>query len=171
MRTLEDLTQKELVDLLNKCWMTHDSMWFFHSLQQLGIETTNTLNKSAIQTLSAIEIKRIKSALGFKEDIDGFDAFKQFFLAASCLVIPDFMNVRWDFPEMNQMTWEFNEALCFAYKGVKRLGALDGYECGVLYRVKCWLDELGIKHTFTPEIGGCHMHTSGCCAGTIQLAF
>jgi len=43
------------------------------------------------------------------------------------------------------------------------------YECGVLYRIKCWLDELGITHRFIPEIGKCHMHVNGSCAGEIKL--
>jgi len=47
MSNLEHLPQKEVIDLLNKCWMTHDGMWFFHCLQELGIKQTNKLNKSA----------------------------------------------------------------------------------------------------------------------------
>ena len=45
MRTAKDIQQKEIVDLLNKCWMTHDGMWFFHCLQENGIEITNRINK------------------------------------------------------------------------------------------------------------------------------
>lgn len=47
--------------------MTHDGMWFFHCLQEFGIEVTNKINKSAILSLSSIEIRRIRSILGFKK--------------------------------------------------------------------------------------------------------
>ena len=67
------------------------------------------------------------------------------------------------------MTWKFLHEQCFAYTGVKKLGALENYECGVLYRIKCWLDELGIKHRFIPEVSKCHMPVSGECSGEIQL--
>lgn len=171
MRLAKDITQKEIVDLLNKCWMTHDGMWFLHCLQEFGIEITNKINKSAIKSLSSIEIKRIKSALGLEEGIENFADFKKFFKEASKLMIPDFMNVTLDYPEKDIMTWEFNQENCFAYTGVKRIGVIDKYECGVLYRIKCWIEELGINHTFDPEIDRCLMHHSGYCSGRIQLVF
>ncbi len=149
--------------------MTHDGMWFFHCLQAFGIETTNKINKSAIQSLAPIEIKRIKYLLGIENKIETFDAFKLFFREAANLMVPDFMNARFGFPEENQMTWSFNQGKCFAYEGIKRLGAIDRYECGVLYRIRCWLDALDIENQFEPEIGKCNLHFNGKCAGEIFL--
>lgn len=169
MRKVESLQQKEILDFLNKCWMTHDGMWFFHSLQEFGIEATNKLNKSAIKSLSSIEIARMKKILDCNKAIENFDEFKFFFDEASNLLIPDFMGGKFTCPEINKMAWSFNNGKCFAHDGVKMLGAIEHYECGVLYRVKCWLDELGIKHRFNPEIGKCHMHISDSCSGEIQL--
>ena len=169
MQSVKNIPQKEIIDLLNKCWMTHDGMWFFHCLQEFGIEATNKLNKSAIKSLSSIEIKRIQNILGFKKNIENFEDFKLFFSETSKLVIPDFMNVRFSFPEDNQMKWEFDEGKCFAYVGVKGLGAIGKYECGPLYRIKCWLKEFKIKYKFTPEIEGCIMPLCGSCSGKIQL--
>lgn len=171
MQFIENINPKEIIDLLNKCWMTHDGMWFFHCLNEFGIETTNKINKLAIKSLSSIEIKRIKTALGFEKNIETFEEFKRFFKAASRFVIPDFMNVKFSFPEENKMTWEFKQGKCFAYVGINRLGVIDKYECGVLYRINCWIEELGIKHRFNPEIDRCLMHHSGYCSGDIQLFF
>ncbi len=86
MRSVRNIPQKEIIDLLNKCWMTHDGMWF-------------------------------------------------------------------------------------AYVGVKGLGAIGKYECGPLYRIKCWLKEFRIKYKFNPEIEGCIMPRRGNCSGEIQLYF
>ena len=171
MKNAENVSQQETINLLNKCWMTHDGMWFYHCLQTFGIEQTNKLNKSAIESLSSIEIDRLKMVLECSESIKDFDGFKCFFIEASKLMIPSFMNVTFGFPEENKMTWKFNHEKCFAYAGVKRLGVIDNYECGVLYRIKCWLEELGIKHKFVPEIGNCNMHVKGQCLGEIQLFF
>ncbi len=171
MQKAKNIHQEETVDLLNKCWMTHDGMWFFHCLQEFGIETTNKINKSAIKSLSAIEIDRVKKTLDCLEPGKSFDEFKSFFSEASKLMIPNFMNVTFTYPDKDKMAWEFKQGKCFAYTGIKRIGVIDEYECGVLYRIKCWLDELGIKNSFTPEINKCQMHSRGNCSGEIQLFF
>ncbi len=169
MRSVQNTSQKEIIDLLGKCWMTHDGMWFFHCLQEFGIEATNKINKSAIQSLASIEIKRIKHILGMENKIETFDEFKLFFTEASKLMVPEFMNVRFGFPEKNRMTWVFNHERCFAYEAIKKLGAIDKYKCGVLYRIKCWLDALEIKNRFDPRIDKCNMYFNGNCAGEIYL--
>lgn len=171
MRLAEQMSQKETVDLLNMCWMTHDGMWFSHSLTEFGIEKTNQLNKAAIKSLAPIEIKRIKNILGIREEIRTFNAFVAFFHEAAKLMIPDFMNVRFSFPGENTMAWTFGRGKCFAYAGIKRLGAIDAYECGVLYRVQCWLDAMGIENRFDPVVDKCRMHHNGKCSGTITLDF
>ena len=171
MRLCKNISQKETVDLLNKCWMTHDGMWFFHCLQEFGIEATNKINKSAIKSLSSIEIKRIKNMLGFDKDIENYDDFRMFFEGASKFMIPDFMNVSFTYPEENKIAWKFEQGKCFAYTGIKKIGVIDKYECGVLYRIKCWIKGLGIKHRFNPEIDRCLMYHSGYCSGDIQLFF
>lgn len=169
MKPVKNISQKETIELLNKCWMTHDGMWFFHCLQKLGIEETNRINKSAIKSLSSIEIERIKNMLGFNTAIENNDDFIHFFKKASSFIIPDFMNVTFGYSEHNKITWEFAKEKCFAYVGVKRLGVIDKYECGVLYRIKCWLEALGINYKFAPESDLCLMHHKGYCSGEIQL--
>ncbi|MFX0137893.1 MAG: DUF6125 family protein, partial [Candidatus Hodarchaeota archaeon] len=59
---MKSLNQKELKELLIKCWMTHDGMWFYHCLKECGIEKTNKINKSAVKSMAKIEIKRIIKA-------------------------------------------------------------------------------------------------------------
>ena len=171
MREAKNIQQNETVNLLNKCWMTHDGMWFFHCLKEFGIEATNKINKSAIKSLSSIEIERVKQTLECTKPIGDLDGFKEFFVEAANLMIPSFMNVKFTFPESNKMAWEFNQNKCFAYTGIKKLDVIEQYECGVLFRIKCWLDELEIKHRFIPEIGKCHMHFNGNCSGVIQFFF
>jgi hypothetical protein len=86
-------------------------------------------------------------------------------------VIPDFMNVTWDFPGDNILKWKFDEGNCFAFKGMSRFGVIDRYECGVIFRVQCWLDELGIGYKVNPEIERCLMLSDGKCSGSIHLDF
>jgi hypothetical protein len=172
MKSLDEITKEELIELENRCWMTHDGMWFYSCLSRLGIEEANRLNKSAIRGLAPFEIERTKKAIGFeKRTIETFEDFQAYFTMAAKLFIPPFMKANMSFREPNVLHWEFEPDNCFAYKGIKRLGAIDRYECGVIYRIECWLDSFGIRYETRPKIGGCLMHEHGQCAGDIELCF
>ncbi len=168
MKSTKDLTLKEITDLLNKGWMSHDGMWFYHCQKEFGIEKTNKLNKAAIQSLAPLEMKRLKKLLGI-EKIETFEEFKNLFSGGFELLIADFMNARMTFPEKNVFHWEFVPQQCFAYRGMQNIGVIEDYECGVIYRVACWIDSLGIKYTIDPPVGKCMMHAKGTCAGNFLL--
>ena len=163
--------EAEIIDLLNRCWMTHDGMWFYHCLKNFGIEKANEMNKAAIKSLAPLEIERIKKAIGMEKKLENFSEFKDFFLAASHLFIPSFMNATMSFPKENTFHWEFKPGECFAYKGIRRIGAIDRYECGVIYRLACWFDSLGMKYTVEPRVQGCLMLESGSCEGDFFFDF
>ena len=172
MNPLDSLTKQNIIDLLNRCWMTHDGMWFFHCLQEFGIEKANKMNKAAIRSLAPIEVARIKGALGMeKERIATFEEFEDFFSKASKLFIPDFMNVAMSFQSHSTLHWEFEQKQCFAYKGMKRIGVIDQYRCGVIYRLECWFDSLGLKYTLMPQIDRCLMVSEGNCCGGFRFSF
>ena len=169
---MKSVEQTELINLLNKCWMTHDGMWFYHCFQEFGMQKANQTNKAAIQSLAPIEVGRIKKFLGMgKEPIDTFARFARFFDGASELLIPDFMNVSMSYPRKNVLHWEFKPKECFAYKGMKRIGALDEYECGVIYRIECWIKSLGITYEVAPRVTKCLMRDSDSCSGDFTLQF
>jgi len=170
MRPVNQLDKKDLIDLLNKCWMTHDGMWFFHCAQEFGMEKANQLNKAAIRSLAPIEVGRIRKVLEMGEGrIDTFEELRELLSGAFALVAPDFMGGSMSFPRKNVFHWEFEPGNCFAYKGMKRIGVIDKYECGVMYRVACWIDSLGIGYEMRPEIEGCMMLSTGHCSGDFIL--
>jgi len=166
-----ELQKEEIIDLLNRCWMTHDGMWFYHCLKNFGIAKANELNKAAIKSLAPMEIDRIKKALGTEKQIENFQEFKDFFVATSHLFIPRFMNITMTLPKENILHWQFEPGNCFAYKGIKRIGVIDQYECGVIYRLECWFDSLGIKYNVTPQVRRCLMLDSGVCQGDFDFDF
>ena len=167
---VKQLSQKELIEFLGKCWMTHDGIWFYSTFMENGIESANKINKAAIKSLAPIEIHRLKKLMGI-EAISSYEDLKKFFADAAELLIPDFMNISLKFPGNNIATWEFNEKKCFAYNGIKALGVIDQYECGPIYRIKCWLDTLGIKHEFEHDLDKCVMPSQGECSGKIVFKF
>ncbi|MDD5533778.1 MAG: DUF6125 family protein [Syntrophales bacterium] len=89
MTFVRDLQKNEIVDLLQRCWMTHDGMWFFHCFREFGIEKANRINKEAIKSLAPMEIGRIREALGFGREKPGnFRELKDFVTAAAELFFP-----------------------------------------------------------------------------------
>ncbi len=144
MKTLEQIGVLPLKEHIIKNWMTHDAMWFFHCLQSHGIQEANRLNKAAIKSLAAVELKRACSLFGIdKEGIDTFDKLKDAINAVFSVSKGDFMRFTYHFPENNILRWEWAGQDCFAYSGMQRLGVIDNYECGVLYRVSAGLKAWG----------------------------
>jgi len=172
MSALERISKKDLKELLNQGWMTHDAMWFVSCYQRFGIETTNELNLSAIALMSSIEVGRIRRAIGMdKVEIDTFEKMCRFVKEAMDLVLPEFMQAEFAFTAKNRMRWKWKEGQCFAYKGLKRIGALENYRCGVMYRIECWLRAMDIRYTIDPPVEGCLMHTRGSCEGEFRFFF
>lgn len=166
-RTADKLEKSEVKELLNKCWMTHDAMWFYHCLREVGIETTNKINLAAVRSMSVIEIKRIRKLLGVeKRKIDTFEELIALVEGAFAIVKADFMNFSYSVPEKNVIRWDMQQ--CFAHDGVSQIGAISGYQCGIIERIKGWLDGLGVSYSIVPEINGCLMHAHGKCCGEFR---
>ena len=172
MGALEKIEKTEIRDLLGKGWLTHDGMWFYSTYLECGMEKANKLNKAAIKSMAPFEMDRMKRILGIvQEDLGNFDKLFQFMLAALELTLPEsvFKNFHLAPSAENLIHWKWNDMKCFAYTGMKQIGLIDGYRCGVIYRVECWLEALGIKYEIQPVIEGCLMHEKGLCEGDIQI--
>ena len=169
---MNSLTKKEMTDLLNKCWMTHDGMWFYSCLMEYGIDTANKMNKAAIKSLAPIETKRMKKVLGFEKDkFSDFNEFKEYFIGVSEILIPDFMGGVYNFSDEGIFSLRMKEGQCFAYKGMKNAGVIDQYLCGVIYRIECWFDCLGLNYSTGPPIEKCTMHFEGSCEKSYKFHF
>jgi hypothetical protein len=157
---MKTLKKNELKEILIKNWMTHDAMWFYHCLQECGIEKTNKINKAAIRSMAAIEIKRIQKVVGI-DKVKTFEDLKMIVNAAFNVLTGDFMDFTYSFPSGNALHGEWKN--CFAYNGVKQLGVLDRYQCGIMERICGWFDGLRIKYSVSPPMAGYMMHTDGKC--------
>ena len=156
--------------LIIKNWMTHDAMWFYHSMNEIGIEATNKINRKAVRSMAVIEAKRLKKLLGVSS-IETFDDLTEFFARAFETIQGDFMELEYSFPEHNLIHGEWKPEKCFAYQGIKKIGAIDHYECGIFERIEGWFDGLGIKYTVEPKVTTCMMHTEGRCYQNYRFFF
>jgi hypothetical protein len=162
------LKQKVVKEILIKNWMIHDAMWFYNCLQECGIEKTNKINKAAVRAMGMIEIQRVQKAVGMGK-VETFEDLKPLIDAAFHILTGDFMDFIYSFPSRNILHGEWKN--CFAYNGVKRLGILDQYQCGILERIYGWFDGLGLKYSVSPKVEGCMMHTDGKCFRDITFSF
>lgn len=172
MSALDSVEKFELRDLLGKGWLTHDGMWFYHASRAFGVDHANTLNKSAIRSLAPIEINRVRKVLGMEEGtLESFESLTEFLLNAFELTLPGSVFEKFHFGASSENTlhWEWEDGECFAFKGMTRLGIIDDYRCGVIYRIECWLEALGIEFSIDPRIDACIMHTTGACSGNIRV--
>jgi hypothetical protein len=176
MNTIERIERSDLRELYSKGWITHDGMWFYHCLQECGIELTNRINRNAVRSMAAIEVKRIMGVLkrleGVEiEEINSFEDFKRFTYMAFDLVKADFMKMSIGFPRENCLRVEFENNQCFAYRGITGMGVIDQYQCGIFVRIESWFETLGLRYKVTPEVKGCMMHSFGECYREYKVDF
>ena len=105
------------------------------------------------------QLERILKAL--VDGVTDFDELAQIIESTFGLVKVGFMNFDFSFPEKNLMQGRFNE--CFAHTGVSKYGLIGSYECGIVERIKGWLDGLGVWYVMEPDFTGCLMHQNGRC--------
>ena len=75
------------------------------------------------------------------------------------------------FSPPDSISWQFGEKGCFACNGIKRLKQEQYYQCGVLYRIQCWLSYLDIPFEMNPKPGTCLMIERGACQGEFVCEF
>jgi ketosteroid isomerase-like protein len=163
-----DLNSEPVKQLLLRGWMTHDAMWFKNALQMVGIETTNELNRRAVRDMAPFEVRRVLKALRM-DGVSSFEELRAFMTGAMSLLGGDFMKFRWQWQPPDRLLAQVDE--CFAYRGVKRIGAIEKYECGIYDRVYGWLDALGIGYQISPDVEHCTMHHEGRCSREIHFSF
>jgi hypothetical protein len=84
------------------------------------------------------------------------------------LTLPNVLKLHFSLPG-NVLHWEWERNECFAYKGMSRMGVIENYECGVMYRVELWLESLDLKFVSNPRPGKCRMLEKGYCAGDYEF--
>lgn len=170
MDLLMEMEKGEVKELFSKNWLTHDAMWYGNCVFELGPEVANRLNKKTVRSMAAIEIKRIMKLMGILKEarINTFDELAEIIDTAFEVVRTRFMKFDFSFPEKNILHGKFHA--CFAHDGVKQFGMIETYECGILERVKGWLETIEVDYNMTPEFTGCLMHQKGSCEVDFHFA-
>lgn len=162
MKLMNKLDKYEVREFFSKNWLTHDAMWFYHSLKEVGADQANKINRAAVKSMAGIEIQRILKLMNTeKKSVETFDQLKEIIDTTYKLIKPEFMKFVYDFPEKNIFRGGFSK--CFAYEGITKIGVINIYQCGVIMRVQGWLEALGVQYKMEPDFTGCLMHQNGKC--------
>lgn len=163
MNIIDSIEKKEIREFFCKDWMIHDGLWFAQSVNEIGIEKTNIINKNGIRMMAEIEIKRlIKLFNNGNESFNAYSEFQEFIFKSIDFVRPDFMKFKFNFSESGVLQINFEN--CWAYEGVKQLGFIEQYECAVIIRLKSWFNYLKIEYSVSPDFKNCLMHENGICS-------
>jgi hypothetical protein len=172
MTAADYIKKKEIKELLAKGWLTHDAMWFYSVYKKMGIDQANEFNLAAIRAQAPVEVSRLQKFLDhLNKPIGTLEDLNAFMQAAFEITLPKSVsrNFQFKMTSPGRFHWEWEPGNCFAYKGMQKLGILDTYRCGVMYRIECWLDTLGVTYQMNPFIDTCIMSTTGSCSGSITV--
>ncbi|MHA2335971.1 MAG: DUF6125 family protein [Candidatus Hodarchaeales archaeon] len=168
MNYIEKLTKSDLKSLLNKNWMTHDAMWFKLSVENIGIKKTNQINRAAVRAMAKIEITRVLKLLDLKYPKSVDDLVS---IIHGTLSLFGENYFEFEIIKVNDTTLQFHVNKCFAYEGVKKLGLIEEYECGIYDRVEGWFEALDIAYRSNIDFLGCLMHRDDSCIKNYQFNF
>ena len=157
----DQLSGEEREALLIKLWMSHDARWFAASAMELGMETANRLNQTAIHEAAKREAPRLVRALQMSpvRNRDEFVAAQEAFIG---FLGPDLLD--YEFESVGDDSCDLRVKRCFAFDQVTRVGVAQQYDCGILPRITGWLEGLGLEHELSPAIGPCLMAAGKNCA-------
>jgi len=155
-------------DLLIKGWMSHDARWFMAVAEHFGIEAASRLNQIVARELGRVEMKRFMKTLALSSP-QNMEEYLNIKKAALSLFGPDL--IEYEIKILDHQSYAMQLKRCFAHENIVRAGIKDQYECGILARLRGWIDAQGLEHELQPALGRCMMVLGKECHYKIVLHF
>lgn len=162
------INRDQLKDILLRNWMTHDALWYGEVAARLGMAEASPMNLRVCRNLGRIEFKRLMSLAGAAAP-QNFEAYLELFELGKEVFVPEFITIHIDYPGNSKQVFHVSE--CFAHEGMKKLGVLADYECGIFERIEGWFDAMGLKYTRTPDLSRCLKFRGEECRITVDFRF
>ena len=156
------------IGLVQRCWLTHDAMWFANCIARLGIDVANDLNRAVVRDMAAVEAKRVAKLIALDAEPTHAEVHRFFDTAIALLIPAEVMSydLTWE-PDHSAVTFEVSR--CFAHEGTTALGVVAGYQCGIFERIEGWMTALGVPYTMEPVVEHCTLHHDGWCHRTFRF--
>jgi hypothetical protein len=162
------INQNQLKDMLLRNWLTHDALWYAEVAAKLGMAEASPMNLRVCRKLGRIEFKRLMNAADALPP-KNFTASRELFELGKGVFVPEFIDIQIDYQGNSVQVFRISE--CFAYNGMKKLGLLSDYECGIFERIEGWFDAMGLRYTRTPDLRRGLKFKGEECRITVQFHF
>ena len=162
------INQDQLRNILIKNWMTHDALWYGEVAAKFGMAEASPMNLRVCRKLGQIEFGRLMKMVEAPSP-KNIEEYQELFELGKQVFFPDFVSAQISYPGNDLQIFNFLD--CFAHKGMKKLGLLPDYECGIFERIEGWFDAMGLKYTRTPDLSRCLKLTGKECKITVQFHF
>lgn len=126
------------------------------------------MNLRVCRKLGRIEFKRLMNGVHASPP-KSFEAYLEWFELGKEVFVPEFITIEAECPGRSPQA--FNVSECFAHEGMKNLGVLAGYECGILERIEGWFDAMELSYTRTPGLSRCLKFKGEECRVTVKFIF
>jgi len=162
------INQDQLRDILIKNWMTHDALWYGEVAAKFGMAEASPMNLRVCRKLGQVEFGRLMKMVEAPSP-KNIEKYQELFELGKRVFFPDFVSAQIDYPGYDSQIFHFLD--CFAHRGMKKLGLLPDYECGIFERIEGWFDAMGLKYTRTPDLSRCLKFKGKECKITVQFHF
>jgi hypothetical protein len=162
------INRGQLKDILLRNWLTHDALWYGEVAAKFGMAEASPMNLRVCRKLGRIEFKRLMSVVEAPLP-KNFEAYRKLFELGREVFVPEFITMQIDYPGDSSQVFRVSE--CFAHLGMKRLGLLSEYECGIFERIEGWFDAMGLRYTRTPGLSRCLKYKQEECRVTVEFHF
>ena len=162
------INQDQLRNILIKNWMTHDSLWYGEAAAKFGMAEASPMNLRVCRKLGQVEFGRLMKMVEAPSP-KNIEEYQELFELGKQVFFPDFVSTQISYPGNDSQIFDFID--CFAHKGMKKLGLLPDYECGIFERIEGWFDAMGLKYTRTPDLSRCLKLKGEECRITVQFHF
>jgi Family of unknown function (DUF6125) len=162
------ISRDQLKDILLRNWLTHDALWYGEVAAKFGMAEASPMNLRVCRKLGRIEFKRLMNAVQAAPP-KNFKEYRELFEQGAEVFVPEFITMQIDYPGGSLQGFHVSE--CFAHQGMKKLGVLPEYECGIFERIEGWFDAMGLRYTRTPDLSRCLKFKGEECRITVQFHF
>jgi hypothetical protein len=162
------INRDQLRDILLRNWMTHDALWYGEVAAKFGMTEASPMNLRVCRKLGRIEFKRLMNVVEAPPP-KNFETYRELFELGKEVFVPEFVTIQIDYPGNSLQVFQVSE--CFAHNGMKKLGLLPEYECGIFERIEGWFDAMGLRYTRTPDLSRCLKFKDEECKITVQFHF
>jgi len=162
------INRDQLGDILLRNWMTHDALWYGEVAAKFGMAEASPMNLRVCRKLGRIEFKRLMNVVEAPPP-NNFEAYRELFELGKEVFVPEFITIQIDYPGNSSQVFQVSE--CFAHNGMKKLGLLPEYECGIFERIEGWFDAMGLRYTRTPDLSRCLKFKDEECRIMVQFHF